>query len=83
MFERFEKNEGYMTSPIMTSKLLWRHRNLPIVDVEQPVEGQVEAEGDVDGGGVARRDGLVERGENGDHVRDVEDLVILWVNFSI
>ena len=53
------------------------HPLLPVVYVEQPVEREVEAEGHVDGGGVRGRDGLVEGGENGDHVRDVKQLVVL------
>ncbi len=49
----------------------------PVIDVEEPVEGEVEAEGDVDGGGVAGRDGLVQRRQDGDHVGHVQDLVVL------
>ena len=49
----------------------------PVVDVQQPVECEVEAEGDVDGGRVTGSDGLVQRRQDRDHVGDVEDFVVL------
>ena len=55
----------------------WKGFKLPIVDVKQPVEREIEAQGNVDRGGVGRGDRLVERGEHGDHVGHVEQLVVL------
>ena len=51
--------------------------SLPVVDIEQPVESEVQAERDVDGLGVGGRDRLVEGAEHGDHVAHVEQLVVL------
>lgn len=55
------------------------HRLLPVrvIDVEQPVEAHVDAQRDVDQVGVALLQPLVQAGQTGDQLGDVQQLLVL------
>lgn len=50
---------------------------IPVIDIEQPVDGQVQAERYVDEGGVLRCEKLVDTSQHSHHVCYVQQLVVL------
>ncbi len=93
-----ERKHSHMSSPLTEIKSVSHKKSantnttqlniLPVIDVEQPVEREIETERDVDLVLLTltltltltlllRLDGLVEREEDGDHVAHVQHPVVL------
>lgn len=73
-----EKKKSVYRASLESGVCVQSTLHVRVVDVEQPVEAHVHTQRDVDQMGVALLQSLIQAGQAGDQLRDVQELLVLF-----